>query len=256
MIELRDLRAGYGGTEILHGITLEIPDGGITTFVGPNGCGKTTLLKTAAGLLPRTGGEIRLNGKELKDMKRRELARMAAILPQVRDVPGIQVERFVAHGRYPHLDFGRNLNKKDREIMEWAMEETGTAELRRKDLTELSGGERQRVYLAMTLCQDTQILFLDEPTTYLDIGQKYEMMELIRRIHRMGKTVVMVLHDLSFAFAYSDRIAVMEAGRICGFGEAGQMSGLTAERFGVSAEKVFLDGAEEYVFYRKKENGN
>lgn len=252
MIELKQVRSGYYGEEIIHGVDLVLERGEIVSFVGPNGCGKTTLLKSLCGLLPLTGGEVRLDGKELGRYERKELARKVAFLPQVRDIPSIGVESFVAHGRYPHLSFGRNLSGKDREKIEWAMEETGTADLRRKELSALSGGERQRVYLAMTLCQDTDILLLDEPTTYLDIGQKYEMMERVRKIHGMGKTVVMVLHDLSFAFAYSHRVAVMERGRLLAFGTPEETAEKAAELFGVAAARVRLGKEEEYVFYRGK----
>lgn len=253
MIELKQVRSGYYGEEILHGLDMTLEKGEIVSFVGPNGCGKTTLLKCLCGLLPLTGGEVRLAGKEVKRYGRKELARQVAFLPQVRDIPAIGVESFVAHGRYPHLSFGRNLSGKDREIIEWALEETGTADLRRKELPALSGGERQRVYLAMTLCQDTEILLLDEPTTYLDIGQKYEMMERIRRIHERGKTVIMVLHDLSFAFAYSRRVAVMERGKLLAFGAPAETAERAAKLFGVSAARVLLGGREEYVFYRGRD---
>lgn len=250
MIELRRVRAGYCGEEILHGVDLFVREREIVSFVGPNGCGKTTLLKSLCGILPLMGGQVRLAGKELGQYGRKELARRVSFLPQVRDIPAIGVENFVAHGRYPHLSFGRNLSGEDRERIEWALEETGTADLRRKELPALSGGERQRVYLAMTLCQDTDILLLDEPTTYLDIGQKYEMMERIRKIYEMGKTVVMVLHDLSFAFAYSHRVAAMERGRLLAFGTPEETVDRTAELFGVSVKKALLGRAEEYVFYR------
>lgn len=252
MIELSNLYAGYPGREVLHGVSLTLRDRKITSLIGPNGCGKTTLLRAACGLLPVTAGSVRFHGKALGDYKRREFARLVSVLPQVRDMPAIRVGSFVAHGRYPHLAFGRELTARDREAVERALEETGTQRLRDKELSELSGGERQRVYLAMTLAQDTEILFLDEPTTYLDIGQKYEMMELVKRVQAMGKTVVMVLHDLPLAFSYSDDVAVMRDGSLLAFGPADEVfdSGVPAQAFGVASRKVEVGGRTEYFFQK------
>ena len=165
MIELDRVTAGYPGRPVLQDIRLGFETGEITSLIGPNGCGKTTLLRAACGLLPLQGGQVLYDGKPLGKFGRKEFARLAAILPQTRDIPSIRAGQLVAHGRYPHLGFGRDLTKADREKIAWAMEATGTAGLAEKELSQLSGGERQRVYLAMTLAQDTQVLFLDEPTT-------------------------------------------------------------------------------------------
>lgn len=252
MIVFSNLCTGYGGKDILHGIDLTIPIGEITTLIGPNGCGKTTLLRTACGLLPPSAGSVQFLGRDQRDYGRKEFARLAAFLPQSRDIPAIRADRFVAHGRYPHLAFGRSLTEADRRAVRTAMEQTGTLPLAEKELPELSGGERQRVYLAMTLAQDADILFLDEPTTYLDIGQKYEIMELILHIKSLGKTVVMVLHDLPLAFAYSDNVALLQDGRLLCYGKAEEVfdSGLPAKAFGVASRKILLDGKTEYLFQK------
>lgn len=253
MIELRGLSAGYPGRPVLEGLDLSFPRGEITSLIGPNGCGKTTLLRAACGLLPLQGGQVLYSGRELRDFGRREFARLVSILPQVRDVPSIRAGQLVAHGRYPHLGFGRDLTRADREKIAWAMEVTGTAALGDKELSRLSGGERQRVYLAMTLCQDTEVVFLDEPTTYLDIGQKYEMLELVRRVNALGKTVVMVLHDLPLAFSYSHRVVVLEGGRVAAQGPARAVfeSGVPARVFGVGSRLLEVDGRQEYLFFQK-----
>lgn len=252
ILECARVRAGYGSREILHGIDLTVNRGEIVSLIGPNGCGKTTLLRAVCGLLPLSAGEIRFLGRRQGELGRKEFARLAAFLPQVRDVPAIRADKFIAHGRYPHLSFGRSLTEKDRKAIELAIEQTGVSGLLEKELPELSGGERQRVYLAMTLAQDTEIFLLDEPTTYLDIGQKFEVLELIRRIRALGKTIVMVLHDLPLAFAYSDRVALLESGNLLTFGPAGEVfdSGLPAKVFGVSSRRVELEGKTEYLFHR------
>lgn len=250
MIDLKNISAGYPGHPVLENVSLTLQAGRITSLIGPNGCGKTTLLRGACGLLPLSGGQVLYGGKDLRRFGRKEFARLVSILPQTRDVPSIRARLLVAHGRYPHLSFGRDLTRADREKIAWAMEVTGTAALGDKELTQLSGGERQRVYLAMTLAQDTEILYLDEPTTYLDIGQKYEMLDLVRQVNRLGKTVVMVLHDLPLAFSYSHQVVVLEKGTIAAQGPADQVfeSGVPARVFGVRSQALEIAGRKEYFF--------
>ncbi len=252
MLEIADLRAGYGDAEILHGLTFSVEPRKIVSLIGPNGCGKTTLLRAMCGLLPVSGGAVRLEGREIKEYGRKEFARLAAFLPQTRNVPAITAERLVSHGRYPHLSFGRSLTEQDREIVRRAMETTGTLEFRDRELSSLSGGQRQRVYLAMTLAQEAEILFLDEPTTYLDVGQKFQVMELVLQLKAMGKTVVMALHDLPLAFACSDAVAVLEKGVLREYGPAEAVfdSGAPGRAFGVHTEKITLNGKKEYLFLK------
>ena len=212
MLELKELACGYRGAPVLQNISLRFPEGSITTLVGVNGCGKSTLLKTAAGLLPPLAGELLLDGQPTAAFAPREFARRVAVLPQSREVPAITVEAFVAHGRFPWLGLMRKPGEEDRRICEAALESAGIAALRHRDLRTLSGGERQKAYLALTLAQDTDYIFLDEPTTYLDIARQFEFLELVRSLPARGKTVVMVLHDLGQALQYSDRIAVFAHG--------------------------------------------
>ncbi len=252
MVNFAQVSVGYNGRAALEGVTFCAPRGKVTSLIGPNGCGKTTLLKTACGLLEPLGGAVTVDGREKKSLGRKEWARLCALLPQVREVPALTVEALVAHGRYPHLSFGRDLASKDKEAIQRAMEEAGVLGLLGRSLGQLSGGERQRAYLAMALAQEPEVFFLDEPTTYLDIGQKYEVLGLIARLRERGKTVVMVLHDLPLAFAYSDFVAVLGEGKLLAFGESREVfdSGIPGRVFGVRGERVVVNGQEEFLFTR------
>ena len=214
MLELRGIAAGYGGTPVLREVSFTVPKGSLTALIGPNGCGKTTLLRAAARQLPLLAGEILLDGRAVSSYGRTEFARKAAFMPQVRSVPAITAGALVAHGRFPHLGFSRRLRPEDRAAVQAAMEATGVADWANRDLRALSGGERQRVYLAMALAQDTDLILLDEPTTYLDPGRQFELLDLIASLPGRGKTVVMVLHDLSHALRYSTQLLLLEQGRL------------------------------------------
>ena len=214
MLELRGIAAGYGGTPVLREVSFTVPKGSLTALIGPNGCGKTTLLRAAARQLPLLAGEILLDGRPVSSYGRTEFARKAAFMPQVRSVPAITAGALVVHGRFPHLGFSRRLRPEDRAAVQAAMEATGVADWANRDLRALSGGERQRVYLAMALAQDTDLILLDEPTTYLDPGRQFELLDLIASLPGRGKTVVMVLHDLSHALRYSTQLLLLEQGRL------------------------------------------
>ncbi len=214
MVEFRHVTVGYGGEPILKDLNFSIPKGKITSLVGPNGCGKTTLLRAAARQLPLLKGEILLKNRPLCSYGRKEFARTAAFLPQMRSIPSITVERLVSHGRFPYLGLSRKMRPQDRQAVRQAMESTRVSQWAARDLTELSGGQRQRVYIAMVLAQDPDIIFLDEPTTYLDLKHQFELLELLQSLHNEGKTIVMVLHDLSHALRYSHRVVLLEEGRL------------------------------------------
>ena len=218
MIRISHLSAGYGEKTVLQDLTFSIEPGSVTTLVGPNGCGKTTLLRALTGQLSQMAGEISLCGRELSSYSRKELARTVALLPQTRNTPDLTVEALVEHGRYPHLGFSRRLSEKDRQIVARAMEQTDVAHLARLPLGELSGGQQQRAYIAMALAQDAQIIALDEPTAHLDLQHQFELLELVRRLQAAGKTVVLVLHDLDHALRYSDRLVLLLQGRLVQWG--------------------------------------
>lgn len=235
MIEFHQVTAGYHGAPVLHQISFTVPAGSVTSLIGPNGSGKTTLLRAAMRRLPLQGGQITLNGRPVQDYQRKEFARAAALMPQVREVPAITVRALVSHGRFPYLGMARQLRAADREAVDRALEAAGVADWQQRDLRELSGGERQRVYLAMALAQDTSVIFLDEPTTYLDLGSQFALLELVRSLNGQGKTIVMVLHDLGLALRYSSQVALLQKGRLaaCGTPQTLYESGRIETVFGV-----------------------
>ena len=213
MIETRNLRAGYGGREILHGLTLTAEPGEVLALVGPNGCGKSTLLKALVGIVP-SEGEIRVDGKPVAHLPGNLLARHLSYLPQGKSVPDITAGRLVLHGRFPYLNYPRRYGPGDVAIAREAMEKLDIAGLWDTPVAALSGGMRQKVYIAMALAQGTENLLLDEPTTYLDIGHQLRLLGLTRELAREGRTLVMVLHDLPQALEYADRLAVMDSGQL------------------------------------------
>ena len=256
LIEVSGLNFRYGTEEILHAISLSVESGEIMSVIGPNGCGKSTLLSAIASLNDRFSdvtGTIKISGKKLSAYNRKELARTISVLPQGRDVPSITVRHLAEHGRFPHLDMSRHLTAHDNEIVEHALEITGMTEFAGKNLMSLSGGERQRAYIAMTLAQDTPIILMDEPTTYLDINYRYELMDIIENLReKYAKTIITVLHDIDLALKYSSRILIMAEGSIIDYGTpADIISRKSIDRvFKIHCESVTIDGHAEYIISR------
>jgi ABC-type cobalamin/Fe3+-siderophores transport system ATPase subunit len=216
----RDLTTGYAGREILHGVDLEIPDGLMTVIVGPNACGKSTLLRSLARMLAPTGGEVLLDGTAIDRLPAKEVARRLGLLPQSATAPsGMSVADLVARGRYPHQGLWRQWSREDERAVEDAMRAADVGDLRDRAVDELSGGQRQRVWLALALAQETPLLLLDEPTTYLDIAHQVEVLELARRLRHEGRTVVAVLHELHLAFRYAEHLVVMRDGVVVATGD-------------------------------------
>jgi iron complex transport system ATP-binding protein len=231
---------GYGGDPVVRDLSITLADGKVTTIVGPNGCGKSTLLRTMSRLLKPTSGRVLLDGGSIHDLHTRDVARTMALLPQSPIAPdGLLVRDLVGRGRHPHQRWFSQWSPEDERIVELALEMTDTAGLRDRPLDQLSGGQRQRAWIAMTLAQDTDLLLLDEPTTYLDLAHQVEVLDLVTRLNReRGRTVVMVLHDLNLAARYSDTIAVMKDGVLVTQGNPTEVftPAMLAETFGLDAD--------------------
>ncbi|MBB3036313.1 ABC transporter ATP-binding protein [Hoyosella altamirensis] len=232
----------YGERIIIEDLSLAIPTGGITTIIGPNGCGKSTLLRALGRLLKPREGSVILDGKLITSMRTKEVARILGMLPQAPIAPeGLTVADLVSRGRHPHQSWLRQWSGDDEQEVSAALELTGIADLADRPINELSGGQRQRVWISMALAQGTDILLLDEPTTYLDLSHAIDVLDLIDQLHDgMGRTVVMVLHDLNLAIRYSDHLVVMKDGQIITQGAPRNVitADLLEEAFGLRATVI------------------
>ena len=216
----QSLTLAYGEHAVIDGMDLEIPPGRITAIVGANGCGKSTLLRALARLIPPKAGQVVLDGKALHGRPTKDVARTLGLLPQSPVAPeGIAVADLVGRGRHPHQKLLARWGARDYEVVAQALEATGTADLADRSVDELSGGQRQRVWIAMALAQETDILLLDEPTTFLDVAHQVEVLDLLTDLnHDRGTTIVMVLHDINLAARYADHIFALRAGRLVASG--------------------------------------
>ena len=229
MLEVKHVCYGIDGVPILKDISLGVQKGCIVTIVGPNGCGKSTLLKIISRILRPQSGEVLLDGCDVRNV-----------------VVDLTVEQLVQYGRYPHTGFGGKLTKRDIDKVDEAMHAAGIETLRNRAIGTLSGGESQMAWIAMCLAQAPEIILLDEPTTYLDIGSRFEVMGLARRLAGMGKAVVLVLHDLELVLRYADRVVVMNGGRVKAEGPPDEVYPCLRNCFGVEVCRI---PSPEGVFY-------
>jgi iron complex transport system ATP-binding protein len=239
-LRAESVTVGYGEAPVVRDLTLAIPDGRVTTIIGPNGCGKSTMLRTLARLLKPTSGTVLLDEEPITSISTKEIARRMALLPQTPVAPeGLLVRDLVGRGRHPHQRWFAQWSADDEQVVEAALRMTDTAELRDRPLDQLSGGQRQRAWIAMTLAQDTELLLLDEPTTYLDLAHQVEVLDLVTRLNReRGRTVAMVLHDLNLAARYSNHMVVMKAGAIVTQGPPSEIvtAAMLSEVFALDAD--------------------
>ncbi|MFD8584221.1 ABC transporter ATP-binding protein [Streptomyces californicus] len=237
----RGVTVGYGDRTVIDGLDVTIPPGVITAIIGPNGCGKSTLLRTLSRLLRPTGGTVVLDGEDIGRLRTRDVAKKLGLLPQAPVAPdGLTVADLVARGRHPHQSWLRQWSSDDADVVRHALAMTGVADLAERPVDSLSGGQRQRVWISMTLAQGTDLLLLDEPTTYLDLAHAIDVLDLVDDLHESGRTVVMVLHDLNLATRYSDHLVVMRAGAVLAQGHPRDVitTELLHEAFGLRARVV------------------
>lgn len=243
-LHAQSVTLSYDARQVAENLTVEIPDGAITAIIGPNACGKSTLLRALSRLLSPRSGQVLLSGDDVKKLAPKELARKLGLLPQSSVAPfGITVADLVGRGRFPHQRMLQQWSVQDEAAVQAAMEATGVTELADRAVEELSGGQRQRVWIAMLLAQDTPVMLLDEPTTYLDVAHQLDVLELCRRLNRdEGRTMLLVLHDSNQAARYADHLVVLRNGELAAAGRPADVltEELLTHVFGLTA-KVLPD---------------
>ncbi|MGM9923656.1 MAG: ABC transporter ATP-binding protein [Bacillus sp. (in: firmicutes)] len=225
ILRTEQLETSYESFTVFRDLNVQLKEGKITTIIGPNGCGKSTLLKTLGRILKQKKGKVFLQDQDVHSISTKQIAKQLAILSQNPVAPPqLKVEELISYGRYPHRNNVNKLTAADQEVIEWAMELTKTIDFRHRELSQLSGGQRQKVWLAMALAQETGILLLDEPTTYLDMAHQLEVLQIVERLNKEhGCTIVMVLHDINHAARFSDEIIAMKGGEIIKAGTPGDI---------------------------------
>lgn len=225
MIRAEQLTSGYEKLTVFSDLDVAIKKGRITTIIGPNGCGKSTLLKTIGRILKQKNGDVFLQEKDMKSISTKAIAKQLALLSQNPEAPlQLKVEELISYGRFPHRKNVGNLSSKDKQVIEWAMDITRTTTFRDREIAQLSGGQRQKVWLAMALAQETNILLLDEPTTYLDLAHQLEVLQIVERLNKEHQcTIIMVLHDINHAARFSHELIAMKAGEIVTVGSPNEI---------------------------------
>ncbi|MBO5516732.1 MAG: ABC transporter ATP-binding protein [Firmicutes bacterium] len=252
MISIHDLHASYEGDEILHGIDAAFPEGKISVLMGPNGCGKSTTLRSLVRLVPQRSGRIEIDGQSADTYTPRDLARKIAYLPQSRNVPDIAVRSLVMHGRFPYLSYPRRYRPEDHRKVQEALEWVGLSDLADRKMENLSGGQRQKAYLAMALAQDTDVILMDEPTTFLDIRNQFDLLDRAKQLARQGKTVIMILHDFEAILRYADHVILLHDGSVLQEGRAEDVLRSTSIPEAFRVTPVFYQGDDGLHCYVHK----
>lgn len=244
-LDFKDLRVAYDNKVIIEELTSSIEKGKITSIIGPNGCGKSTLIKSISRILNKQSGRLFINGRDLEQLSGKEIARELAFLAQITSSPeGITVRELVAYGRFPYQKPFSGLAKEDTQYIDWALRVSNLKEIENERVDSLSGGQRQRVWIAMALAQGTDIIILDEPTTYLDISYQIELLNLLKTLNEeKNKTILMVLHDINQAAKYSHNIIAMKNGEIIAKGSPREV--INKENlnkiYGVKTDLIYVD---------------
>lgn len=241
-VETENLRIGYSDNIVVESLNMKIKKGKVTSIIGANGCGKSTILKAIGRIIKKKSGSVYINGYDIDYQKSKEIAKQVAILSQISVAPStLTCYELVSYGRFPYQKGFGMMSQEDRTIVNWALESTNLTSFRDRPIGSLSGGQRQRVWIAMALAQNGNIILLDEPTTYLDLSCQLEILELLLKLNREnGTTIVMVLHDLNLAAKYSDNLIAIKDGKIfkSGITEDVITEKMLNECFGVSAEII------------------
>lgn len=253
MLEVKNITSGYGRKIVNSSVSFSIKKNNLTVILGPNGCGKTTLLKTICGVLNNKNGEIYIDDVNIRRLSLKEKAKKIAYMPQIRHIPDMTVMDFISCARYPHTGITKSYSLDDLMYINNAIEKAGIQEYTERKLCTLSGGERQKVYLAMALCQDTEIILLDEPVTYLDIEKQFDIMNLIKNL-KQNKTILMVCHDIRLSLKYADNFIVMDKGKVLKEGTKEEIlaSGILEKVFNIKIEECKLKSGYDYIINSEK----
>ena len=247
MIELKNISFSYGKTPLFRDISATFSPGEICGIIGPNGCGKTTLIRLLSALETPSSGLVTLDGTPYREFSSKDFAKQVSLLPQSRNLPAVTVEELILRGRYPYSRYPSN---EDRSFVLQVLNQIGLSDFADRDVLTLSGGERQQVCLGLLLAQDTPYVLLDEPTTYLDISHRFTLFESLKQLKKQGKCVVCVLHDLSMALRFCDRLLVLESGSLKGCGTPREIlkTDVIETVFGVRCLPTTVEGQTEYLF--------
>lgn len=252
---MNNVSGGYGKKQVLYNIDAVFESGMITSVIGKNGCGKSTLLQMCCGLLTPSEGSITIDGVDIANIKHADLAKKISYLSQSHSAGSITVRSLVSHGRFPYLGYPRKYSFEDKRKIADAMELAEVTDIADKYANELSGGQLQRAYIAMLLAQDTDIMLLDEPATYLDMSSQLELMELAVKLKNAGKAIVMVVHDINTALIYSDNIIAMDGGRIIETGSPRHISQSKAVQDSLGIEIIYDENVKQYFFRKAAKKG-